>query len=370
MFSHSTRPRILFVTAEAAFTPEWTGSRPEFISAHAKGFGDFPVKLISDLLDLGVNVHVAQPDYRKIFAMLSRNEKTNSSIKLPIDRAHLAEDRAFFYSNPIHYNSEWENIRISLSFQREVINQIIPRVQPDLIHCHDWMTGLIPAAAKEFEIPCLFTVQNPDTAKSFLSCVEDRGIDAALFWQHLFYDRFPGGYEETRDTNPVDLLLSGILAAHHVNTASPALMSEIFEGRSGFFYSPLRQMLAQKWNAGCAYVIPGPANPTLNPAGHEKQYANCGTYNQEAGKERKYHVMRQRPFSFDDRSTAQCYIDIYEAILQRPLATPEHKKARTIKRNSHTISSDGQAIPYRKAQSTQSDPLSNERISTPAMAPI
>jgi starch synthase len=70
MPNYSNQPRILFVTAEAAFTPEWTGSRPEFIRANSEGFGDFPVKLISVLLDLPADVHVAQPDYRKIFAML------------------------------------------------------------------------------------------------------------------------------------------------------------------------------------------------------------------------------------------------------------------------------------------------------------
>ena len=94
----SNQPCILFVTPEAVFTPQWTESRPEFVSAHPEGFGDFPVKLIRALLDLTADVHVAQPDYRKIFAMSSRNAQTNSGIKLPIDRAHLAEDRAFFYS--------------------------------------------------------------------------------------------------------------------------------------------------------------------------------------------------------------------------------------------------------------------------------
>jgi glycogen synthase len=28
-------------------------------------------------------------------------------------------------------------------FQREVINHIVPKA-PDLIHCNDWMTALIP----------------------------------------------------------------------------------------------------------------------------------------------------------------------------------------------------------------------------------
>jgi starch synthase/alpha-amylase len=370
MSNPSNQPRILFVTAEAAFKPAWTGSRPEFISAHTESFGDFPVKLIRDLLNLAADVHLAQPDYRQIFAMLSRNEQTHSGIKLPCNRVHLAEDRTFFYSNPIHYNSEWENIRISLSFQREVINQIIPRVQPDLIHCHDWMTGLIPAMAKLWGIPCLFTVRSLRTAKSSLSRIEDMGIDGAAFWQHLFYDRYPGNYEETRDTNPLDFLLSGILAAQHVSTTRIALTAEILEGRSDLFYSSLRNLLAQKWNAGCVGEIPSSSDLPFNPVSHEKLDADYGPNDQEVGKKNTYHVMAQRLASFDDRSTTQRYIDVCETILERPLVDPEHKNALTTKKDSQTKISESQAVAYRKARSIQSARLPNKRVSTPAMAAI
>ena len=209
MSNYSPHPRILFVTPEAAFMPEGGGSGTNFIRANTGRRGDLQAELILNLFELGADVHVAQPDFREIFANNSWKEKVGDNVKLPGDRVHLAEDRAIFYSKPISSNSEWENIKISLAFQREVINQIIPRAQPDLIHCYDWMTGLIPAAAKKNEIPCLFTVQKFDTARSILSYVEDIGIDAAGFWQNLFYDRYPGSYEQTRDTNPLDLLLSG-----------------------------------------------------------------------------------------------------------------------------------------------------------------
>ena len=176
----STRPRILFITPEVAFRPARKGNRSSYVCAHPGCFSDFPAQLINDLLNLGADVHVAQPDYRKLFKMLFCNQQANPSIKLPTDRVHLAEDRSFFYSNPIGSNNKCENLEISLNFQREVINQIAPRVQPDLIHCHDWMTGLIPAAAKEIGIACLFTVQNAESAKSLLSNVEDRGNDIPL----------------------------------------------------------------------------------------------------------------------------------------------------------------------------------------------
>ena len=98
MSNYSTRPRILFVTPEATFVPERTGNRTHHMGVCSGSFGDFPAQLISDLLKLGVDVHVAQPDYRKLFEMLSRNQQANPSIGLPMDRLHLAEDRSFFYS--------------------------------------------------------------------------------------------------------------------------------------------------------------------------------------------------------------------------------------------------------------------------------
>jgi hypothetical protein len=134
MSNYSTHPRILFVTPEAVFRPERGGKRTYFIDVNRGSFDNFPAELINELFELGVDVHVAQPDFRNIFKTRSHQEKSGKGGKPPCDRFYLAEDRAFFYSKPINSNFVWENIKISLAFQREVINQILPRIQPDLIH--------------------------------------------------------------------------------------------------------------------------------------------------------------------------------------------------------------------------------------------
>jgi starch synthase/alpha-amylase len=283
MSSFSAQPRILFITPEVVFMPEGTGDSTDYINNHIGGFGDLLAGLISDLFNLGVDVYVAQPDYRRIFADFSRRSRFKMVKKIPGDRVHLTRDRVFFYSNYPHSNFQWENTKISVTFQREVINHVIPEVQPDLLHCHDWMTGLIPAMAKKIEIPCLFTVQNPDTAKSFLSYVEDIGIDAAAFWQHLFYDRYPINYEETRESNPANFLLSGISAANFVNTSSAAFLAKVGENQSLFAKFPIWGALVKKMNTGCAAV-----NSNL--------------------------------------AKTQQYIDIYERMLQRSLLQPEREK--------------------------------------------
>lgn len=247
-------PRILFITPEAAFRPEAGDNRTYSIDTNGGDFDRFPAELISELFELGVDVYVAQPDFRNIFKKRSRKDIAGKGAKLPCDRFYLAEDRAIFYSRPVDTNSEWENINISVAFQREVINQIIPRVQPDLIHCYDWMTGLIPAAARFYKIPCLFTVQKFDTAGSFLSYVEDRGIDAAAFWQYLYYERYPISYEETRETNPADFLLSGVFAADFVTTSRLAFLANGGRDQERLVRFPLWRVLTKKIESGCATV--------------------------------------------------------------------------------------------------------------------
>jgi starch synthase len=107
------------------------------------------------------------PYSRTALAPYLKKEQRILADVMPDDRIHLAEDRAFFYLNRVYSSYGGRRTPVSaLAFQREVINNIVPRVRPDLIHCNDWMTGLIPAMAREMGIPCLFTVHNIHTVKT------------------------------------------------------------------------------------------------------------------------------------------------------------------------------------------------------------
>ena len=97
---------------------------------------------------------------------------TPGCVALPESRIHLGQDRSFYYHPKLFLSTDWENIRIALAFQREVINLIIPEVQPDLIHCYDWMTGLIPAMARCMGIPSLFSMYRLDSPR--LTVVDHR----------------------------------------------------------------------------------------------------------------------------------------------------------------------------------------------------
>jgi starch synthase/alpha-amylase len=250
MSNSSAKPRILFVTPEVSIVPAPFGENAGYLNTKSDGMGGIISDLLVDLYEQGADVHITQPDYRGIFSAISRNSPPLKARLLPNSLVHLTEDRAFFYASRPKLNDQWENNRISVAFQREVINHVLPLVQPDLIHCHGWMTGLIPAMAKSLEIPCIFSFHDLETGKVPLSEIEDLGIDAAAFWQHLFFERFPVNYEETREINSVDFLLSGIFAAHQVSIVSPAVLVKIGERLIRFPKVPLGQVLSRKLAIG------------------------------------------------------------------------------------------------------------------------
>ncbi len=267
------KPRILIVTPEITYLPEGMGNLAGRMSAKAGGMADVSASLVAALFDLGADVHVALPHYRRMF-----HEETGKYVskelsvykkRMPEDRVHLAEDRCFYYRDRV-YSQSGANPRLALAFQREVINHFIPEVQPDLIHCNDWMTGLIPAAARQMGIRSLFTVHNIHTHKLSLAQIEDAGIDAASFWNDLYFDYPPYDYFSARDNDLVDLQASGIFGAHFINTVSPTFLREIVDGWHGFIPDSIRNEIRGKVNAGCAAGILNAPDPSDNPATDDK----------------------------------------------------------------------------------------------------
>ncbi len=284
-----TNPRILIVTPEVTYLPNRMGNLANYLTAKAGGLADVSAALISALFDQGADVHVALPDYRAIFRdnLAPFLKKEHNAIKqaMPDDRIHLIEDRAFYYLHHVYSCDGLENTKLALTFQRDVINYILPRVKPDLIHCNDWMTALIPAVAREMGIPCLFTIHNIHTVKCPLSYIEDRGIDAAAFWRHLHYERVPLNYEESRGFNALDFLTSGIFASHFVNTVSPTFLLEIVEGKYDFVERLVQQELTNKWKAGCAFGILNAPDPSFHPEADRVLTCNYGPRDHVEGKQ-------------------------------------------------------------------------------------
>lgn len=284
----SEKPRILIVTPEITYLPSGMGNMAQRMSAKAGGLADVSASLVSALFELGADVHVAMPNYRRMFHgdvfNLHEKELRKYHEVLPEAHIHLAEDRIFYYREHVYSNSSVEAMKIALVFQREVINHVVPRVRPDLIHCNDWMTALIPAMARRRGIKSLFTVHNIHTRQVALSQVEEMGIDAAEFWMNLYFSGTPFNYDHARSNVPVDLLTSGIFAAHFINTVSPRFLWEIVEGWHENVPHSVRSELRSKYHAGCSAGILNAPDVSYNPSTDDALAANFTSRDFVAGK--------------------------------------------------------------------------------------
>jgi len=291
-------PRILIVTPEITYLPNGMGNMTNKLSCKAGGLADVSASLVSALYELGADVHVALPHYRKMFHVdiggFINDELLIYKSKLPEDRIHLAEDRIFYYQDRVYTNSAQHDVKVALAFQREVINNIIPTVKPDLIHCNDWMTGLIPGEARMLGIPSLFTFHNIHTHKVTLEAIEDAGIDAAEFWSNLFYSWPPYNYEESRNSNPVDLLCSGVFSSHFINTVSPTFMKEIVNNEHDFVPENIQYEVAGKHQAGCASGILNSPDASCDPETDEYLIERYSTANHFDAKRNNKVKMQER----------------------------------------------------------------------------
>jgi len=266
-------PRILIVTPEISYLPGELGNLASRMHAKAGGLADVTSSLVKSLHEAGADVHVALPNYRRLFhiepCQLEGQESRHYHSKLPSDRIHLAEDRVFYYRDHVYSTHSDDNVRCSLVFQREVINNIIPHVRPDIVHCNDWMTALIPAMARRIGIPSLFTLHNIHSVKILLEQIEETGIDTSEFWQHLYYESPPSSYEQSRSSNPIDMLTSGIFGSHWVNTVSPSFLDEITQSQHNWIPGKVCNELHNKKAAGFASGITNAPDPSYNPSTDE-----------------------------------------------------------------------------------------------------
>ncbi len=287
------RPRILIVTPELSESHFLSKNGKHAPCMKAGGLADVCALLVDCLPDAGADVHVALPHFQSLFQPGPSGYSR---------RLHLCKDREFTYRRSVYDGCQQSNLRAALAFQRDVIHYIMPRLRPDLIHCHDWMTGLVPAAARMMGIPTVFTMHNLHDEQSSLRYIEDRGIDAAKFWQHLYFYNYPGSYESVRNDNAVSMLASGILAADQMNTVSPSFLGEIVNGAHRVPW-PVVDAARGKLGAGGAHGIINSLPDTLFPEDDVHLICRYNTESHVAGKRMNKRAF-QRMLGLDEDENA------------------------------------------------------------------
>lgn len=276
------RPRILIVTPELNGSAFLARNGMPVPCAKAGGLADISTLLVDELSDRGIDVRVAMPHFRNLFpdSKLSR-------------RLYLCRDREFFYRRSVYDGSPEANRRAALAFQRDVIHNILPAVKPDIVHCHDWMTGLVPAAAKAMGVRSLFTIHNLHDEVTTMAEAEDRGIDAARFWENLHFRNYPASYEESRNGNPVSMMASGIHASDHVNTVSQSFLHEMMDGRHPGGWG-LCDVLRGKHHFAAASGILNAPDPSCTPEHDSRIIRRYGAADHRAAKRVNKEELQRR----------------------------------------------------------------------------
>jgi starch synthase len=233
--SRRERPVILLCTPEITELPEGMGNAAQYIRAKGGGLGDISAGLVQHIhADKRFDLHVAMPRYDTKIRDLARITYREIDILgrlLGRQGVHLVIDSSFSSLTDVYGESDIHpRIRRAQAFQRYIINELFPRLEPDLVHCNDWMTGLVPAAARAFGIKSLFTLHNVFTEFETPREIDRSGMDVRRFREFLYYRTFPDESAANWNFNKVDFTATGIHAADVVNTVSPAFLEEIVAG--------------------------------------------------------------------------------------------------------------------------------------------
>ncbi len=268
-------PRILICTPEVTELPEGLGNAANFIRAKGGGLGDISAGLIQYLhRDGRFEVHVAVPKYdTKILDLgnISIREMDHLGPALHGMGIHLVTDAAFSHLTDVYGdNDAHPRVRRAEAFQRHIINNVLDEVDPAVVHCNDWMTALVPAAARARGIKSLFTLHNVFSEKDTPENVYRSGIDVSRFMDWLYFEHWPEDSHENWCHNRIDFTASGIHGADLVNTVSPSFLEEIVRGDfSDIIPESVRQAVRIKHEAGAALgFLNGPsdsADPRVSP---------------------------------------------------------------------------------------------------------
>ncbi len=221
---------------------------PEIVPfAKTGGLADVAGALPSALKRLGVDVRLVLPCYRTARDVNLKKRRLRKELRVPLGSEILGAnvfesrtetgviiylierddmyDRSNLYGN--HFGDYYDNLERFSFFCRAALklSEAIS-FKPDVIHCHDWQTGLVPPLLKETGdktsslsgTPSIFTIHNIGYQGVFS---EEKLPVTGLSRNDFFH---PEGLEFW---GKISLLKAGIVYADAVTTVSPRYAREI-----------------------------------------------------------------------------------------------------------------------------------------------
>jgi len=248
--------KILFIASEA------------FPLAKVGGLADVTSSLAIALHDLGHEPYLILPRYGSIripvqdvrrgnfvVSFMGHSEQvalkmTRLKKRIPV---YLMENDHYFGTEEIYTQDELKRfLFFSLSIPA-IISQL--DLHPDIIHCHDWHTALVPLWLKKakMKLPCIFTIHNLAYQGSFdQQFFLDSGLSSV--WQEYIPVSAP--------RPSLNFMSQGILLADSVTTVSPTYASEILTQQ---YSEGLEQLLNYRRNELYG-IVNGIDRDEYNPA--------------------------------------------------------------------------------------------------------
>ena len=128
-----------------------------------------------------------------------------------------------FFRRGYYYGGKDDNMRFAFFSKAALEFLLVSNKRPDIIHCHDWQTGLIPVMLYE-----MYKYHGMDHSRICYSIhnFKHQGIAGAdvLWATGLNREDYYFQYDKLRDNfNPfaLNMMKGGIVYANHVNTVSP-----------------------------------------------------------------------------------------------------------------------------------------------------
>jgi starch synthase len=190
-----------------------------------------------------------------------------------------------------------------------------PQWKPDVVHCHDWQTGLVPAFLSQAANPptTVFTIHNL-SYDGYFSYQEFNQLQLPAAWWSSRYVEFYGGFS---------MLKAGMVFSTHVTTVSPTYAKEITTPEFGYRFDGLLQYMGNKLTG----ILNGIDLDTWNPSSDKYLVAKfSATRNRIQGKrEIKADLLQLAGLPQSDapllgfigRMVPQKGIDLIAAILPR-----------------------------------------------------
>jgi starch synthase len=220
--------------------------------AKVGGLGDVAGALPKALAHLGVNVCVIMPRYDTIDAQKYPVKDTGRSItvraqgkdytvsihqtvipgsEVPV---YLLENRDFLTGGGVYFEksaivNSFQEIERFLFFSMAVIPALEALgIEPDVLHCQDWHTGILPTLAKIAggHTKTLFTIHNLANQGKW------GAADICNFLGLTVADH--PNLAQRDQHNDINLIQQGILSADLVNTVSPSYAQEILTPEFGY----------------------------------------------------------------------------------------------------------------------------------------